>query len=139
MPLDNQNTFVSVSPDCPATAGTVPQAKGGKQTIATLEYGLLTEKPYHYTLPELIFEVHVRHKEIPPAERKKNRQAIWDTLFSKNHACMRASALPKRYGWGVHYNDKGKLAIYGVETTEYKQLSKDKQLKQVNAVRSSRK
>ena len=40
-------------------------------------------------------------------------------LFAKPQACMRASSLPKRYGWGVHYDEQGRLALYGVESAEY--------------------
>ncbi len=39
---------------------------------------------------------------------------------------MRSSALPKRYGWGVHSNEDGKLALVAVEDAKYKKLSSDK-------------
>ncbi len=47
-----------------------------------------------------------------------HRQQIWDVLFSKPHACMRASQLPKKYGFGIHYDSEGRIAISGMETPE---------------------
>ncbi|GBG06305.1 hypothetical protein PAT3040_00827 [Paenibacillus agaridevorans] len=32
--------------------------------------------------------------------------------------------LPKKFGWGVHYNDEGKIALYGKETEKYQNLLK---------------
>ncbi|WP_342481620.1 DUF6157 family protein [Paenibacillus sp. FSL L8-0340] len=37
---------------------------------------------------------------------------IWGALFSKSNPCLRASMLSKRYGWGMHFNDEGKIALY---------------------------
>ena len=36
---------------------------------------------------------------------------------------MRASALPKKYGWGVHYDSDGEMAIYPVESDEYRRMA----------------
>ena len=35
---------------------------------------------------------------------------------------MRASPLPKRYGWGVHYDHEGRIAIHAVESATYEHL-----------------
>lgn len=42
------------------------------------------------------------------------------------------------FGWGVHSNPEGKIAIYGMESAEYKKFMTDKKLKVVNAMRSKR-
>jgi hypothetical protein len=52
-------------------------------------------------------------------------EAIRAELFQKNHPCLRASPLPKRYGWGVHYDGHGRIAIYGTESEDYRRLSRD--------------
>jgi hypothetical protein len=44
---------------------------------------------------------------------------------SKGHPHLRVSALPKRYGWGIHNNAEGKIALIAVESPEYKQLMND--------------
>jgi hypothetical protein len=64
----------------------------------------------------------VRHKAIPPEEVAAHRQELWAELFQKGHPCMRASALTKRYGWGAHYNQHGKIALYPMESEEYQQF-----------------
>jgi hypothetical protein len=135
------NSFVTVAPDCPAERGVVPKVKeGAKPSIHALQYELLTERPYELTLEDLIYEVHVRHNEIPPEELLKSAEQIRGELFRKSHPCMRASMLPKKYGWGVHYDDQGKIALYGMKTEEYGRFAEqgDRQIKVEPAMRSKR-
>ncbi|MGH3696072.1 MAG: DUF6157 family protein [Pseudonocardiaceae bacterium] len=40
-------------------------------------------------------------------------------FYSKSQACLRASDLGKRYGWGIHADGRGRLALFGVDTPEY--------------------
>ncbi|WP_219621132.1 DUF6157 family protein [Bacillus sp. UMB0893] len=49
--------------------------------------------------------------------------------------------LPKKYGWEFHFDEAGKIALYGIESPEYKQFmeQKDGDLKLLNAMRNSRK
>lgn len=133
------DTFIQVAEDCPATAGAEPGLYRGKQTIAGIEYELLREKPYTYNQDELIFEVHVRRQEIPAEELWERRDAIWNEVFQKSHPCLRASALTKRYGWGAHYNADGKIALYGVETDEYRNFAESGHFTVLRAMRAKRK
>ena len=50
----------------------------------------------------------------------------------------RASPLTKCYGWGVHADQKGKVALYACGTAEYKNLARNKTLKVLKAMRSNR-
>ncbi|MEJ7677002.1 MAG: DUF6157 family protein [Segetibacter sp.] len=59
-------------------------------------------------------------------------------FFSKGQPCFRSSPLPKRYGWGVHSDHEGKMAIFAVESDEYKNFLKDKNLKHLKAMRTKR-
>jgi hypothetical protein len=118
-----KDTFVLVAPDCPVTAAVVPATKGANPTVAVHQYELLTARPYALTLEDLIYEVHVRRKGLSRAEAKAQGAAIRAELFAKPHACMRASPLPKRYGWGVHYDGRGRLAIYAMESEEYRRFA----------------
>ena len=61
-----------------------------------------------------------------------------EEFFSKGQPCFRASPLTKRYGWGVHYDQDGKMAIFGAESAEYKKLSKDKSLQVIKAMKSKK-
>ena len=122
------NTFVVVADDCPASEAVTPRAKGGRETIASLQFKLLSERPYRYTLEDLIFEVHIARNAISASERKTRGAEIRAEMFSRSHACMRASPLTKSYGWGAHYDDKGRLAIIARESEDYVRLAAAKDL-----------
>ena len=51
---------------------------------------------------------------------------------------MRASPLGKRFGWGVHADAEGRIAIYAVDSKRYQALAADPELTQVRAMRSKR-
>lgn len=135
--LNYYQTFITVAPDSTATAGQLPAARGKKPTKAQIEYELLSANPYIYSQSELLFEVHIRHKEIS----KENLAAEKEAFFAKSQACLRSSTLPKKLGWGIHFNEEGKIALYGIGTPEYMQFSENKNgdLKVTPAMRSSRK
>ncbi|WP_368652579.1 DUF6157 family protein [Ornithinibacillus sp. 4-3] len=135
--LNYYQTFITVAPDSTATAGETPKARGTKPTKVQIEYELLSTNPYVYSQSELLFEVHIRHKGIS----KENMEAEEKAFFAKSHACLRASTLPKKLGWGMHFNEEGKIALYGIETPEYTQFSENRtgELKILPAMRSSRK
>jgi len=61
-----------------------------------------------------------------------------EEFFLRGQACLRASPLSKTYGFGIHFDSNGKIAIYGMETPEYEKYIADKNLKKVKAVRSKR-
>jgi hypothetical protein len=129
-----KNTFIQVAPDCPAHEGAAPLQRGDSKSIATLEYEMLSGHPYEFTQEEVQFAVHLAHKAIPSAETEKERKAY----FSGPHACLRASALAKRYGWGFHFDADGKVALVSKESAEYERFSKDESLQQFFAMRSKR-
>ena len=138
MALYITKTFVAVADDCPAASAITPSQKGGKATVAALQYEFLSAHPYKYTLEDLIFEVHLARSQIPEQERKARGDEIRAELFSRSHACMRASLLTKSYGWGAHYDEDGRLAIYPRESRQYARLSKAKDLDVVKAMRNKR-
>jgi hypothetical protein len=124
------NAFVTIAPDCPVAAGTVPRQP---MSIAGLEHALLAGNPYHYAAHDLILDVHRRHKNVGDSELDEFRAV----LFAKSHPCMRLSMLTKRWGWGVHYDDQGRMALYGAETPEYRRFALRSDLR-VMAARPSR-
>jgi hypothetical protein len=69
---------------------------------------------------------------------KKDLATAREQFFSKGQACLRSSPLSKRYGWGTYHDADGKVAIYGMDSKEYKKLAKDKSLQHVKAMRSKR-
>ncbi|WP_165248835.1 DUF6157 family protein [Paludisphaera soli] len=119
-----RNTFVLVATDCPAGRGKPPVARGEKPTVASLQHELLTTRPYTMTLEDLILAVHVRRAGMSEQEVAERDESIRAELFAKPHPCMRASPLPKTYGWGVHHDDEGRIAIVGVESEEYARFAR---------------
>ena len=121
------DTFIEIANDCSATTGTPPPQKEVK-TAARIEYEMLLGYPYQYTSDDVLYQSNGHRRGISRED-----------FFSKNQPCFRASALCKRYGWGVHNNDKGKIAIYAVGTPDYIRLVADKSIKHISAMCSSKK
>jgi len=128
------NTFIAIAADSVTTAGKIPPLKAGNPTIASLQYELISKNPYEFTSDALLFQVHAMRQDLLPSELKEAEQLF----FSKGQACLRASPLTKKYGWGIHCNADGKIALYGCETEDYQQLLAHKDLKIVKAMNSSR-
>lgn len=78
------NTFIRVSPDCPAETGIVPVSAKESKPVHVIQYELLTEHPYKFDYPALLFETHIRHKQISAEVIQEREQEIRDDLFSKN-------------------------------------------------------
>ena len=117
------NTFIEAADDCPEATGIAPPLRGEKPGVAVLEHELLTKSPYKFTQEALIFIVHVTRLGLTPAELRTRGAQIKAELFSKPHPCMRASQLAKRYGWGVHHDEQGRIAIYGRGSRDYVALT----------------
>ena len=47
----------------------------------------------------------------------------WEAFYSTSHACLRSSDLGKRYGWGIHADPDGRLAVYAVGSDAYASLA----------------
>src|SRR5688572_20780731 len=124
------DTFIAVADDCPVEVAEVPTMKGNKPTAATLQYEMIKNHPYKYDSDSVLFHIHAVKNELTKSETSEARERF----FSKGQACLRASTLTKRYGWGVHSNKEGKVAIYAIESPEYAKLVSDKTLTQLKAV-----
>jgi hypothetical protein len=129
-----QNTFIEVAEDCPAIAGEIPPLKKEEKSVANLQFEMINKNPYKFTSDDVFFEVYAQRKGLTKKEYKEAREQF----FSKGQPCFRASPLTKRYGWGVHNDKDGKIAIVGVESASYKKFSKDKSLKVIKAMKSGK-
>jgi hypothetical protein len=134
------NTFILASDDCPEPVSIAPPVRGERPSVAVLEYELLAKSPYRYTRDELLFIVHVTRLGITPTELKQRGREIRAELFSKPHACMRASPLPKRYGWGIHHDAHGRIGLIARPSAEYEALARgsDKNATVLKAMRNKR-
>jgi hypothetical protein len=132
--MNYYDTLIEVADDSPATEGRVPAARGDKKTKAVVEYELLAGNPYAYTEEDIAFEVYAVLHDIPQGSRVKERKLF----LSKGHPHLRVSPLAKRYGWGIHNDAEGKIALVAVDSPEYQRLLEDPRTTKVKAFRSSR-
>lgn len=124
------DTFIEVAE---AEYGTIPPAKE-KKTVAEMQYELIAKNPYKFSSDDIFFQVFADRNDLTKAEYKNARELF----FSKGQPCFRASPLTKTYGYGVHSDSNGKVALVGMETDEYQKFLVDKNIKKVKAMKSSR-
>lgn len=129
------NTFIEIAEDSPADSGQVPPVKGDKKSVANHQFDMLYEAPYAYTSDEVLYTVFAQRKGFSQLEWEEQRAAY----FSKGQPCFRASPLTKRYGWGIHSDAEGKIAMYPADSAEYQRFLEDDSVKKVKAMRSKRK
>jgi len=130
--MNYYNTLIEIAEDSPATKAEVPKPKGGKKTKPVIEYEMIANHPYKYTEEDIAFETYAVLHNIPKAIWPKERE----TFLSKGHPHLRVSALAKRYGWGIHNNAEGKVALIAVNSLKYKKLMKDPRTTKIKAFRS---
>lgn len=127
------DTFIAVAEDCPVAVAEIPLAKGAA-TIASLHHDLIAAAPYAHTSDDIVFETYAIRAGLADDERDAARRAF----FSKGQPCLRSSPLGKRYGWGTHHDDQGRVALFAVGTADYERLAADAELAQTRAMRSKR-
>ncbi len=128
------NTFIAVADDCPTGQAEEPPVKNDTKTVAALQFELIAKQPYQYTSDDVLFQVFAQKQDLSPSELDAARAQF----FSKGQPCLRASPLTKRYGWGVHSNADGKVAVYAVGTPEYQQFVDANEIVVVKAMKSKR-
>ncbi len=125
--------FIEVADDCPVTKGETPPIKAEK-TVANVHYDMLAGNPYRYTSDDVIFGAYRQKNRITDDAAKAEQERF----FSKGQACLRSSPLAKRYGWGIHSDSEGKVAIYPLGSEEYSRYANDAAVKHLKAMRSRR-
>ncbi len=86
--------------------GEIPVEKAGRPTVASTQYRMLAGAPGRWTEEDVLFasSADVRGRvDLDDRELQRMREEY----FSQPRACLRASALPKAYGWGLDYDAKG--------------------------------
>ena len=140
-PVDYADTFIAVADDCPVDRGTVPPRGRGRPSVAARTHELIAGAPYRYTSGDVLFTVHAERAGIPDSDRPAARREF----YAKGRPCLRSSPLGKRYGWGIHADADGRVALVGVGTTkntEYvegrQQASSSDPVRMVKAMRNAR-
>lgn len=127
------DTFIELADDSPTAQAIEPPARD-EPTIAQLHYELISQHPYALTSDDVIFETYARRAGIVDDEKDAARAAF----FSKGQACLRSSPLGKRYGWGVHSDAEGRVALVPRESDDYARLAADDAVAHTKAMRSKR-
>lgn len=127
------NTLILPAEDCPVAFSEAPPVKN-VPSVASLQLDLIYENPYRFSSDDVLFTIFADRNQIPESERQEART----DFFSKGQACMRASALTKRYGWAIHSDKNGKIALIDTASEEYAKLSKDNAVEKVRAMRSKK-
>lgn len=127
------DTFIEVADDSPTDHAVEPPHRE-QPTVAELHYELISANPYAFTSDDVLFETFARRSGIADADRDAARAQ----LFSKGQACLRSSPLGKRYGWGIHHDAEGRVALYPRESAEYQRLAQADDVAHTRAMRSSR-
>jgi hypothetical protein len=114
-------TLISVADDCPVTSSVVPVPRGGKKTVAVLQYEMLAGLPYELTQEDLLFTTWLQRQ----ADADPDVDALRARFFAKDQACLRASPLPKKYGFGLLFDRDGLVSLCPMESEEYGRITAD--------------
>jgi beta-xylosidase len=134
--MSYKNTFIKISEDSNVSSATVPVQRNGKPTIASIEYDLIKNNPYEYTQEDVQFKTYLIKNQI---DLDQSIDELREQFFTKPKACFRASPLVKKYGWGIHYDVDGKVAIYDAESDQYTQYLQLDNITNLKGMRSKRK
>ena len=126
------STFIEVAEDCPIDHTQEPPS-GESPTIAALHYRLIAEQPFARTSDDVIFTTWALRHGVDPADASARAE-----YFSKGQACLRASPLGKRYGWGILHDAEGRVTLVPRESEEYARLAADPELGHTRAMRARR-
>ncbi len=141
MDLNYYHTLITAADDCPVAHSIEPEGRGGKLTVALLQYRMLSGSPYVFTQEEVLFRTWLQRQELPEALPQEEIARLREQFFSRPQACLRASPLPKRYGWGLLFDREGRVALCPMESQEYQEIVSGKNaagVKVLKAMRSKR-
>lgn len=127
------DTFIIVAEDTKVSCGINPAAKN-KKTVAEMQYEMIAKNPYKYTSDDILFQVFADRNELTKSEYEQARKQF----FSKGQPCFRASPLTKTDGFGIHNDNNGRVALYGMETDEYQKFLADSKITKVKAMKSKK-
>ncbi|MFB9253366.1 DUF6157 family protein [Sphaerisporangium melleum] len=137
MDVNYYQTLIAVADDCPVTASEVPRPRAGKKTVAVLQYEMLAGEPYVHTSEDVLFTSWLARQDLAdPSEDEIAR--LRHEFFSRPQACLRASPLPKKHGFGLAFDDQGRVALVPMESEEYQNLLTSPTHKITKAMRSRR-
>jgi hypothetical protein len=112
------DTFITIAPDSAAVEAIEPPHRD-EASVAERTFRLIADAPFAHTSDDVIFTVWADRRGIPEADRAAARAEF----FSKGQPCLRSSDLGKRYGWGIHSDAAGRVALVPLGSPEYERLA----------------
>lgn len=113
------NTLITVSPDTKTAAATPPPT--GKASVAERQFAMMHGHDYELTSDDVVFGVYADRADIAGDAREAAR----DQFFSQGQPCLRTSPLAKSYGWGIHSDAAGRVALVPLGSSSYEALMND--------------
>ena len=98
--------LILISEDAESRVSIIPPEG---DTIARIAYEVLISNPYQFTEAEYHHEVHIT---------RRNRPDLNISSYS-----IKRSPLLQKFGWGVHRDVNGRLALVPAESEEYQNFS----------------
>ncbi len=135
--MNYYSTFISVADDCPVDVAEVPPAARGRMTAAQIHLVMARDEAGTYTQEQILFRAHLNAKGLNPSEHPEHGET-WEKFFSRGQPCLRTSPLAKRYGWGIHFDEAGRVTAVPMQSQAYGRLASDSQARQLKAMRSGR-
>jgi hypothetical protein len=140
MDMNYFETLIAIADDCPVTKSAVPIERGGKVTVAVLQYEMIAGRAHVLTQEDVLFQTWLARQDMPKNQSKTEIARLRAEFFAKPQACLRASPLPKKYGFGLLFDKKGRVALCPMESTEYRRIvdGEASGIKILKAMRSKR-
>jgi Family of unknown function (DUF6157) len=126
-----QSTLILPSSDSKATTSQIPKKT---DSVAGLQYEIISSAPYEMTSDDAVFEVFARRTKVAVADRAAARA----TFFSKGQPCLRASPLVKSHGFGVYADSESRIALVAMESLDFARLVGDDSVTKRLGMRTSR-
>lgn len=114
-------TLIAVADDCPVTQSEAPPTRRSRKTVANVQFELLSETPGMLTQEDVLFQSWFLRQD--GLDRSGSEAArLREQFFAKPRACLRSSPLPKRYGWGLLFDDEGRITLCPMESEQYRAI-----------------
>jgi hypothetical protein len=100
---------------------------------------MLATSPYVHTQQDVLFEVWLERQAAQP-KSERERARLREEFFRQPQACLRSSPLPKKFGWGLIFDQEGRVALCPMESPQYEHMASGKMpgIRLVKAMRSKR-
>lgn len=137
--MNYYRTLIAVADDCPVSSSAVPATRGGKKTVAVLQYEMITQQPFALTQEDILFKSWFERQAGLDGLTESEVDSLRLEFLSKEQPCLRTSPLPKKHGFGILFDREGRASLCPVESKEYQDIIQSPgDVKVIKALRSSR-